>query len=350
MKILVKQIEDNKRSLNIIPSHGILRASDKEKDRKEMLESLFNEFFSWIMLFVILLNISQRKIPHSDGKRKASLLIAVDFLIIYVLVIMCSTFSLPGWTEWAALALGIAVIVIFRRTFWPFRIHCRKCGKRMDFNGIIGGDDNLCRDCYYEKYPEEKKAEEEKRMTPQEKLERSFKDAEKVEDIDWDRWEPTETCVLTYVTDGDRILMIEKKTGLGSGYINAPGGHIEIEETKTEAAIRETKEETGLDVGSLEERAVLRFQFKDGLRMLGYVFFTSEYSGTMIDECEETKPFWTDIATLDYSRMWEDDRLWLPLALEGKKVDGYFIFSDLAMIDSKVVESEEIENEYGQEE
>ena len=82
MKILVKQIEDNKRSLNIIPSHGILRASDKEKDRKEMLESLFNEFFSWIMLFVILLNISQRKIPHSDGKRKASLLIAVDFLII----------------------------------------------------------------------------------------------------------------------------------------------------------------------------------------------------------------------------------------------------------------------------
>ena len=154
-----------------------------------MVLNFFAEFFTWIMLFVILLNISQRKIPHSDGKRKASLLIAVDFLIIYVLVIMCSTFSLPGWTEWAALALGIAVIVIFRRTFWPFRIHCRKCGKRMDFNGIIGGDDNLCRDCYYEKYPEEKKAEEEKRMTPQEKLERSFKDAEKVEDIDWDRWE-----------------------------------------------------------------------------------------------------------------------------------------------------------------
>ena len=113
---------------------------------------------------------------------------------------------------------------------------------------------------------------------------------------------------------------------------------------------RETKEETGLTVSDLEERGTLRFQFKDGLRMLGYVFFTSNWSGTLIDECEETKPFWTDIASLDYSAMWEDDRLWLPLALEGKKVDGYFIFSDLAMIDSKVVESEEIENEYGQEE
>ena len=57
----------------------------------------------------------------------------------------------------------------------------------------------------------------------------------------------------------------------------------------------------------------------------------------------------TDISSLDYSRMWEDDKLWLPLALEGKKIDGYFIFDDLAMIDSRVTESEEIENEYGQE-
>ena len=147
-----------------------------------MVRNFFYEFFSWIMLFVILLNISQRKIPHSDGKRKASLLIAVDFLIIYVLVIMCSTFSLPGWTEWAALALGIAVIVIFRRTFWPFRIHCRKCGKRMDFNGIIGGDDNLCRDCYYEKYPEEKKAEAQRAAEP-EKKQVVFGDPDPVEPV-----------------------------------------------------------------------------------------------------------------------------------------------------------------------
>ena len=313
-----------------------------------MLQSFFNEFFTWIMLFVILLNISQRKIPRSDGKRKATLLIAVDLLAVYVLVIMCAIYSLPGWTEWACLALGIVIAIIFRRTFWPFRLHCVKCGRRLDYNKVIGGDDNLCQDCYFEKYPEEKRAEEERKMTPQEKLEREFVNADKVEEIDWDRWEPTETCVLTYVTDGGRVLMIEKKKGLGKGYINAPGGHIEIEETKKEAAVRETKEETGLDVTDLEERAVLRFQFKDGLRMLGYVFFTSSYSGTMIEECEETKPFWTDIATLDYSRMWEDDRLWLPLALEGKKIDGYFIFDDLAMIDSKVEESEENGDGYGE--
>ena len=314
-----------------------------------MLLDFFYEFFTWIMLFVILINISQRKIPDSDNKRKATLLLAVVFLIIYVMVIMCSTFSLPTWTQWASLALGIAVIAIFHKVFWPFRLHCSRCGKRLEWNSIIGNDDNICHSCYLEAHPEEKRKEEEKKLTPREKLERSFTEADKVSDIDWDNWEPTESCVLTYVTDGDRILMIEKKTGLGHGYINAPGGHIEIEETKTEAAIRETKEETGLDVDDLEERAVLRFQFKDGLRMLGYVFFTSTYSGTMIEECEETRPFWMDIASLDYSRMWEDDRLWLPLALEGRKVNGYFIFDDLEMLDSKVEEYEEIENEYGRE-
>ena len=292
------------------------------------------------MLFVILLNISQRKIPHSDGKRKATLLIAVDLLVIYVLVILCSIYSLPIWCEWASLILGLAVAIIFRKTFWPFRLHCSKCGKRLDYNRIIGGDDNLCKDCYYEKYPEEKKAEEEKKMTTREKLEKDFVNANTVDEINWNQWEATETCVLTYIIDNDRVLLIEKKTGLGSGYINAPGGHIEIEETKFEAAVRETKEETGLDVSDLEERATLYFQFKDGLRMKGYVFFTSTFSGTLIDECEETKPFWTDIATLDWDMMWKDDKLWLPLALEGKYIEGYFIFDDKEMIDSKVVEVE----------
>ena len=314
-----------------------------------MLLNFFYEFFTWIMLFVILLNISQRKIPHSDDKRKATLLIAVDFLVIYVLVVMCSSLSLPPWAEWVCLAIGLIIPVIFHRTFWPFRIHCRRCGRRMDWNSIIGCDENICHECFLEEHPEEKKKEEEKKLSEQEKAERAFIAADKVDDIRWECWEPTETCVLTYVTDGSRILMIEKKKGLGTGYINAPGGHVEIEETKKEAAVRETKEETGLDVADLEERAVLRFQFKDGLRMLGYVFFTSSYSGTMIEECEETRPFWTEISDLDYSRMWEDDRLWLPLALEGKHVEGYFIFDDLKMIDSKIVEAEEIENVFGRE-
>ena len=306
-----------------------------------MLLNVFQELFTWVMLLIILLNISQRKFPRTEKKRKATILIAVDFLIVYTLIACTSIWKLPTWVGFIWPVLGIACIIIFRKTFWPFRMHCTKCGKKMDWNRMIGYDENLCQDCYWEAHPEEKEAEDNKKKTPEEIREEKFVQADKVSDIPWDDWEPTERCVLTYVTDGNKILMIMKKTGLGSGYINAPGGHIELEETKMEAAIRETKEETGLTVSNLEERGVLRFQFKDGLRMLGYVFFTSSYEGKLIDECEETKPFWTEIDTLDYSAMWEDDKLWLPIALEGKKFSGYFIFDDKTMIDSSVVEDED---------
>ncbi len=305
-----------------------------------MVAGFFSEFAYWFLLFIILLNISQRKIAHSDGKRKATILLAVVMLVLQVLLAMRMQLKLPEWVDWCSVALCLLVIIIFHRTFWPFRLRCAKCGKRLDFNHIIGCDENLCEDCFCEMYPEYAEEKRRKAMTAEQRLEETFTKADKVSDIPWDEWEATEKCVLTYVIDGSRVLMIEKKTGLGAGYINAPGGHIEIEETKAEAAIRETKEETGLDVSDLEERGVLRFQFKDGLRMLGYVFFTSSFSGELIEETEETKPFWTDISTLDYSRMWEDDRLWLPMALEGRKFDGRFIFDDKAMLDAEVIEEE----------
>lgn len=305
-----------------------------------MVAGFFSEFAYWFLLFIILLNISQRKIAHSDGKRKATILLAVVMLVLQVLLAIRMQLKLPEWVDWCSVALCLLVIIIFHRTFWPFRLRCAKCGKRLDFNHIIGCDENLCEDCFCEMYPEYAEEKRRKAMTAEERLEETFTKAGKVSDIPWDEWEATEKCVLTYVIDGSRVLMIEKKTGLGAGYINAPGGHIEIEETKAEAAIRETKEETGLDVSDLEERGVLRFQFKDGLRMLGYVFFTSSFSGELIEETEETKPFWTDISTLDYSRMWEDDRLWLPMALEGRKFDGRFIFDDKAMLDAEVIEEE----------
>ncbi len=305
-----------------------------------MILDLYSDFSYWALILILLLNISQRKIPHSDAKRRATLYLAIVLLCVHILLALRTQFALPAWLDWASLAAGLIFIIIFHRKLWPFRFRCAKCGKRLDYNHIAGCDENLCQDCFFERYPEYAEKEKEKKMTPEEKLEISFTSADKVDDIDWDSWEATEKCVLTYVTDGGRILLIEKKTGLGSGYINAPGGHIEETETKVEAAIRETKEETGLDVTDLEERGLLRFQFKDGLRMLGYVFFTSSFSGELLDQTEETKPFWTDIASLDYSRMWEDDRLWLPLALEGKLFEGRFIFDGKTMLDAKVTEEE----------
>ena len=70
--------------------------------------------------------------------------------------------------------------------------------------------------------------------------------------------------------------------------------------------------------------------------MVGYIFYTETFSGEL-KECDEAKPGWYELSALDYSRMWEDDRLWLPAMLEGKIIDGYFIFdNDNNMLDYKL--------------
>ena len=171
----------------------------------------------------------------------------------------------------------------------------------------------------------------------------SYKDAEKCSDIDWDLWEPddTERCVLSYIVDeeNDRMLFIEKLRGMGTGLLNGPGGHIEPGEDPVAAAAREIKEETGLDVRAedLEERAMLSFQFRDGMRMGGRVYYCRKWSGELIDRSDETIPRWYDRKDVDYSRMWEDDVLWLPDFLAGKSFWGRFIFDGQKLIDSSII-------------
>ena len=53
--------------------------------------------------------------------------------------------------------------------------------------------------------------------------------------------------VATIVEDNGRFLMVEELKG-GRTVLNQPAGHLDPHETLTEAAVRETLEETGWDV------------------------------------------------------------------------------------------------------
>lgn len=152
-----------------------------------------------------------------------------------------------------------------------------------------------------------------------------------VKDINWELWQPDKHAVITYIFSGDKVLLIHKKRGLGAGKVNAPGGHIEPGETEMEAAVRETEEEVGLTPHNLKEVGNLYFQFTNGLKMKGTVFMSEEYSGKMT-ETEEADPFWIPIEDIPYTRMWEDDLLWLPHVIKGKKIRGCFIFDNDNML------------------
>ena len=158
------------------------------------------------------------------------------------------------------------------------------------------------------------------------------------DDIDWISWQPDEKAVIVYIVDKSqgKILLINKKTGLGKGMVNAPGGRLESGETSLEAGIRECREEVCLTPLGAEKRMELHFQFTSGYALYGEAFFTDSWEGEARPS-DEADPFWCDLDKLPWDNMWEDDRHWLPLALEGKKLRGFYVFNDETML-SEILE------------
>jgi 8-oxo-dGTP diphosphatase len=300
-----------------------------------MILQTIERYYMWALIAILFLNMSQRKIPNSSKKRFATIWIATALLLFEIGTVTILT---RGWNHnwaWLFLAICIALLYIFRARTFPFRLTCVECGAKLSFNRIIGGDENICQSCYYKAHPD---------AAPPVVIEEEPTDpyiaVDSVSEIDWEGWEPTDICVITYLFDDGKVLLIDKKTGLGKGLVNAPGGHIEDDETADEAAVREFGEETGLAVSGLTLVGDLYFQFKDGMRQRGYVYFASSHEGEM-KETDEARPFWVDLAAIPYDKMWEDDIHWLPLAIEGKRVAGYFIFDGERMVDKRVDVKEE---------
>ncbi len=157
-------------------------------------------------------------------------------------------------------------------------------------------------------------------------------------------WKPVEEAVLCFIRDRKegKVLLIHKKTGLGAGLINAPGGRIDPGETPEEAAVRETFEEVGLKVADLSASGDLYFQFTNGYSIRGYVFQTDNWSGTPV-ETVEADPFWCSENEIPYDKMWTDDSWWLPHMLAGRPVRGRFIFDEERMMSMSLdVETSEI--------
>lgn len=149
--------------------------------------------------------------------------------------------------------------------------------------------------------------------------------------IDWSAWSPKERATLLMVLRDGEGLFIVKKRGLGAGKINAPGGRLEPGETPLQAAVRETQEEVGITPGGVRAAGELLFQFSDGHAIHGYVFTADAFTGTPV-ETPEAVPLWLRMNELPYHRMWQDDRVWMPLLLQGKSFTGRFLFDGDQML------------------
>ena len=123
----------------------------------------------------------------------------------------------------------------------------------------------------------------------------------------------------------DELLMIEKRRGLGADLYNGPGGKVEPGETPMAAAVRETREETGVAVADLDKRGEFDFYFGDEHVFCCHVFVARDVGGELRDT-PEAFPEWRARKDVPYDEMWADDELWLPQVLDGDTIRGVFYF------------------------
>ena len=166
-----------------------------------------------------------------------------------------------------------------------------------------------------------------------------WKHARRIDEIDWNAWVACDPATLVFVREPGRVLLIDKKRGLGAGKISAPGGRMEPGETASECAVREVEEELCITPTALAHLGENRFQFVDGYSIQVQIFSAGGYVGEP-RETPEAIPHWFGESELPYERMWADDRLWVPLLLAGRRFSGRFVFAGDTMLDGVVEETD----------
>lgn len=130
-----------------------------------------------------------------------------------------------------------------------------------------------------------------------------------------------------FLVKDNKILLGLKTKKIGEGCWNGYGGGVEDGENVTEAAMRELKEETKGVVTfpeHLEKIAIVDFHNtkSDGETFVCRVYFylVRYWRGEAQETEEMIKPTWFEIDNLPFDQMMPADKIWLPVALGGKKI------------------------------
>lgn len=137
---------------------------------------------------------------------------------------------------------------------------------------------------------------------------------------------PVEASLCHIVRDR-RLLLKLANAGISKGKWNGPGGKFERGETPTQNVIREVEEETSLRIVDPAYHGRIEFYMNGGesLDYLVHVFLVSRFSGRARSS-EEGVVRWFDLDRIPYARMWDDDRYWLPLLLNGTRFNARFFY------------------------
>lgn len=109
-----------------------------------------------------------------------------------------------------------------------------------------------------------------------------------------------------------RVLVQERlKSWTGLSF---PGGHVEQGEGFVDSAIREVKEETGLDIKNLRPCGVIHWIHRTRKdRYIVFLYKTGDFSGELLEATEEGRVFWIEPEELKKQQLSSNFASYLPM-------------------------------------
>ena len=132
--------------------------------------------------------------------------------------------------------------------------------------------------------------------------------------------------VLCMVSDGNGNILVEDRLDPSWPGICFPGGHVEPGESFTQAAIRETFEETGLTIEDPRLCGVKQFQTKDNARYVVFFFKATRYRGELTSS-SEGEVFWIPRNELCRHRL-VDDFMDMVKVFETPELNEFYYYMD----------------------
>lgn len=138
-------------------------------------------------------------------------------------------------------------------------------------------------------------------------------------------------ATLCYVSKNNKTLMLyrnKKENDYHEGKWNGLGGKFELGETPEECAIREIKEEAGLNVKNLTLKGFITFPLFDGKDdWYVFLFVINEFDGELIDS-PEGKLEWINNDKLTRLNLWEGDKIFIPWLFQEKFFSAKFNYEN----------------------
>lgn len=148
-------------------------------------------------------------------------------------------------------------------------------------------------------------------------------------------------ATLVYVVENQNVLMIhrnQRPDDLHFDKYNGLGGKFDEGESPRQCAIRELKEESGLDATEISFKGQILFpQFdKHGRDWLVFVYRVDQFKGDMITINHEGELKWVPFNDLLNLNLWEGDKLFVPEVFKDSFFEGVIKYHNGKVVDHEL--------------